>query len=188
MKQLYALFCLVFVFFAAAQAQPATPQLQTPCVVMEGLMKEFPNNFKAYIGEDIEVDMFSQQDARFQSKITIPGARETFFYNEVFSKANVFYTKFYEGGDSALANGEFRKWRSKLEGCTTLPFGTLGAIESEDEYEKKIIWYPFDVSGYMEKKYGNLQIEFKIFKWSKMKANGHFDPVYTLEMRILRSS
>jgi hypothetical protein len=188
MKQLYALFCLVFISFVAAQAQPATPQLLTPCVVMEKLMVDYPNNFKAYVGDDIEIDMFSQQDARFKSTIELPGARETFFYNEVYSKANIFYTKFYEGGDSALANGEFRKWRNKIEGCTTLPFGTLAAIESEDEFEKKIIWYPFDVSGDMEKKYGNLQIEFKIFKWSKMKQNGQLEPVYTLEMRILRSS
>jgi hypothetical protein len=155
---------------------------------MEKLLLDFPNNFKAYLGDDMEVDMFSQQDARFQSKISLPGARETFFYNEVYDKTNIFYTKFFEGGDSALAEAEFKKWRNKIEGCTTLPFGTLVAIESEDEFEKKIIWYPFDVTGDMEKKYGNLQIEFKVFKWKKMKPNGQFEPVYTLELRITRSN
>ncbi|UPT67135.1 MAG: hypothetical protein M0D57_00050 [Sphingobacteriales bacterium JAD_PAG50586_3] len=186
MKQLYALFCLFYVSIVAAQAQPAPPQLQTPCVVMEKLILDFPNNFKGYVGDDIEVDMFSQQDARFQSKISLPGARETFFYNEVYDRTNVFYTKFFEGGDSSLANAEFKKWRSKIEGCTTLPF-TLGAIETEDDFEKKILWYPFDISGELEKKYGNLQLEFKVFKWKKMKPTGQFEPVYTLELRIVRS-
>lgn len=187
MKQLYALFCLVFVSYATARAQPVSPQLLTPCVVMEKLMVDFPNNFKAYVGDDMEIDMFSQQDARFVAKIALPGARETFFYNEVYDKTNIFYTKFYEGEDSTVANGEFRKWRNKIEDCK-LPFGSLAAIETEDQYEKKIIWYPFEISGDMEKKYGSLQIEFKVFKWRKMKQNGQFEPVYTLEMRILRTS
>lgn len=184
MKQLYALLCLTLVAIVSVKAQPTTPQLQTPCVVLEKLLLDFPNNFKAYVGDDMEIDMFSQQDARYQSKLSLPGARETFFYNEVYSRTNVFYTKFFEGADSSLANSEFKKWRNKIEGCATLPFGTLGAVESEDEFEKKIIWYPFDVSGDMEKKYGNLQIEFKVFKWKKMKSNGQFEPVYTLELRI----
>lgn len=186
MKQLYAFFLFTFLLFGAAQAQgPATPQMLTPCVVLEKLVVDFPNNFSNYLGDEMEVDMFSQHDARFASKINLPGSRDAYFYNEVYKKENIFYTKFYEGPDSALANGEFIKWRNKIEGCTTLPFGSLASSQSEDELEKKIIWYPFDVVGEMEKKYGNIKIEFKIFKWSKMKPTGQFESVYTLDMKIL---
>lgn len=187
MRQLYAFLIVMFTLgWAGLHAQTTQPQFETPCSALTKLFIDFPNNFETYLGDQMETDMFAQDDKRFQSKISIPGTRETYFYTEMYKNTNIFYTRIFEGPDSTMAATEFGKWRSKIEGCTTFPFGSLATAETDDGIEKKVTFYPFDVTGEMEKVYGHLSIEFKIFRWNKIADNGKTVPQNSVELRILR--
>lgn len=186
MKQVFLFIVGVTYITGMAWGQTPQPAFETPCSALSKLFTDFPNNFTAYVGDDLPTDLFTTEDKRFQAKLTIPGTRESYFYSEVYKNEKIFYARLFEGTDSTLALAEYGRWRTKIEGCTTYPFGSLAAAESDDGIEKKILFYPFDLSAEMEKKYGRLTVEFKIFRWNKMGDNGRITPQNSVELRIMR--
>lgn len=185
MKKLY----MVFFALLATLMLSAQPKVETPCVLLNKLVDDFPNNCTQYVGEYIkptdEDGWGNQNDTKYETKVILPGARETYFYNELFKQDNIYFAKFYQGADTTQANVEFDRWRKRIEDCIFV-FGSLATIESEDDIEKKIYLYPFDISGDMAKKYRQLVMELKIFKGTKMKENGQVLLNYSVEFRILR--
>jgi len=183
-------YVLFFILLTAFTARAQQPKVETPCVLLNKLVDDFPNNCKQYVGEFIrpnDDDMWSasQNDTRFESKITLPGARETYFYNELYREDNIFYTKFYEGSDTTQARIEYEKWHKRIEDCSYV-FGTMASLENDSDVEKKLYLYPFDITGDMAKKYHQLVMELKIFKGVKIKDNGQTVLNYTVELRVMR--
>lgn len=192
MRKFYvAVLFLTLLIPAVTKAQPPAAVIETPCTMLSKLLEEFPNNFTTFVGEPIDLgdeNMFTPNDNRFQSKIALPGSKETYFYNQLFKKTNIYYVKFYEGPDTTQARVQFNKWRLRLEGCP-YEFGTLAAAESDDITETKVVWTPFDLgTPDLEKKYGALMIEFKLFKGSKVTTQGEYKLNYTVEMKVMRAS
>lgn len=173
----------------AAFSLSAQPKVETPCVLLNKLVDDFPNNCTKYVGEYIKPTdddgWGNQNDTKFETQVVLPGARETYFYNELFKQDNIYFARFYKGGDTTQCNMEFNRWRSRIEDCI-YTFGTLATIESEDEVEKKIYFYPLDIVGDMAKKYHQLVMELKVFKGTKVKDNGAVIPDYSVEFRLMR--
>lgn len=183
-------YLMLFTLLAAFVTKAQQPKVETPCVVLNKLVDDFPNNCRQYVGEYIKPDAednwsTSQNDTKFESKLTLPGARETYFYNELYREDNIFFTKFYEGSDTTQARVEYEKWHRRIEDCVYV-FGTMASVESDGEIERKMYLYPFDITGDMAKKYHQLVMELKIFKGVKIKDNGQTVLNYTVELRVMR--
>lgn len=187
MKKFYT---VVFILFAALASKAQQPKVETPCVILNKLVDDFPNNCTQYVGEFIKPDAESmwstnQNDTKFETKLILPGARETYFYNELFKEDNIYFAKFYQGPDTTQANVEFDRWRKRIEDCSYI-FGSMATLESDGEIEKKVYLYPFDITGEMAKKYHQLVLELKIFKGTKVKDSGQVILDYSVELRIMR--